>query len=84
LGIFEPGAFEEVLQNEGVFEGELALQNKWLASVCPLLEQAGLKLPEKANWEPVYGGRKGYHLSHLEALVNEMCEVFQIDPNASW
>jgi len=84
LGIFEPGAFEEELQNEGVFEGELALQNKWLATVCPLLEQAGLKVPEKANWEPVYGGRKGYHLSHLEALVNEMCEVFQIDPNASW
>ena len=84
LGIFEAGSFETELKNEGIFEGENALQNGWLEVVCPLLEKAGLKVPEQHTWEPVLGGRRGYHLAHLEALVTEMSEVFQIDPTATW
>jgi ring-1,2-phenylacetyl-CoA epoxidase subunit PaaC len=84
LGIFEAGSFETELKNEGIFEGENALQNGWLEVVCPLLEKAGLKVPEQHTWEPVLGGRRGYHLTHLEALVTEMSEVFQIDPTATW
>jgi ring-1,2-phenylacetyl-CoA epoxidase subunit PaaC len=84
LGIFEAGSFETELKNEGIFEGENALQNRWLEVVCPLLEKAGLKVPEQHTWEPVLGGRRGYHLAHLEALVTEMSEVFQIDPTATW
>jgi ring-1,2-phenylacetyl-CoA epoxidase subunit PaaC len=82
LGIFEEGPYENELKEQSIFEGEKVLQNKWLAAITPVLEQAGLKLP--ANAEPALGGRKGYHNPHLAPLLKEMTEVFSIDPNVEW
>jgi len=33
---------------------------------------------------PVYGGRKGEHTADLQPLLDEMTEVFRIDPAAEW
>ncbi len=30
------------------------------------------------------GGRKGQHTEHLQPLLDEMSEVFRIDPAAEW
>ncbi len=84
LGIFEQGSFEQQLIAENVFEGEASLQSKWLAVVSPIIEKANLKIPDEKDWTPVLGGRKGYHTEHLDQLVNEMSEVFRIDPGAEW
>jgi ring-1,2-phenylacetyl-CoA epoxidase subunit PaaC len=84
LGIFEPSPNEEDLINSGVFEGEQALFDRWLTNITPQLLKAGLSLPAQATWEPVYGGRSGKHTTHLEPLVEEMSEVFKIDPSAEW
>jgi ring-1,2-phenylacetyl-CoA epoxidase subunit PaaC len=84
LGIFEQGPFEQQLIAENVFEGEASLQSKWLAVVSPIIEKANLKIPAEKDWAPVLGGRKGYHTEHLDQLVNEMSEVFRIEPGAEW
>jgi len=84
LGIFEPSAYEEDLINTGVFEGEQALFDRWLTNITPQLLKAGLSIPPQDAWEPVYGGRVGKHTAHLEPLVEEMSEVFKIDPSAEW
>lgn len=84
LGIFEPSEYEQQLINEGIFIGEKALQERWLEAITPVILKAGLRVPEESTWQPVYGGRKGAHTEHLQPLLDEMTEVFRIDPSAEW
>lgn len=84
LGIFETGEFENELQEMKVFEGEKALQEKWIEAITPVLENATLKIPSSDSWKPEYGGRKGNHTEYLKPLVEEMSEVFRLDPKAEW
>lgn len=84
LGMFEPSEYELELQEAGIFEGEIALKNKWLATVVPMLESYGLTVPTESSVIPTFGGRKGKHTPHLQPLLDEMTEVFRIDPSAEW
>ena len=81
LGIFEPGGFEKELASDKVFEGEAALQARWLDAITPILEKATLKVPKA---DPEFGGRKGKHTEFLQDLLNEMSEVINLDPKESW
>jgi len=83
LGIFEPGEFEDTLIKDGIFEGEKALQKKWLKDITPVLKVANLKLPN-IDTDPKLGGRQGKHTEHLSALLEEMTEVYRTDPAAEW
>lgn len=84
LGIFEQGKEEETLKSSKIFEGEVELQKLWFERISTLLTKAGLQLPEEKDWKPALGGRFGYHTEHLQPLLNEMTEVFRIDPGAEW
>ncbi len=84
LGIFEPGPHEGVLIDSGIFAGEEALKAEWLSAIVPLLTKMGLIIPAESTWNPVYGGRTGEHSDHLQPLLDEMTEVYSIDPSADW
>jgi ring-1,2-phenylacetyl-CoA epoxidase subunit PaaC len=84
LGIFEEGPYEDVLIESGIFGGEAELKSRWLELVTKLLEKAGLKVPAEDTWKPVNGGRTCNHTVHLQPLVEEMTEVYSIDPTADW
>ena len=81
-GIFEPGEADALLAQENIYPGEAALYEQWIENINRVLRKAELTLPEKIT--PVYGGRKGQHTPHLEALLEEMGEVFRQDPAATW
>ncbi|MDP4198120.1 MAG: 1,2-phenylacetyl-CoA epoxidase subunit PaaC [Bacteroidota bacterium] len=82
LGMFEPCDYEEVLVTNGVFSGEDKLQVLWQETIVPIIERAGLVIPTAI--EPKYGGRHGYHTEHLQPLLDEMTEVYRLDPAAIW
>lgn len=84
LGIFEPSEFEADLISEKIFGGEEALKEKWLARVTEILGQTHLVMPEHTTIEPKLGGRVGEHTPYLQSLLDEMSEVFRIDPTAEW
>ena len=84
LGIFETGDHENELAEIKVFAGEKTLRAKWIEIIKPIIESSGLKLPDESLWKPGYGGRKGEHTEHLQPLLDEMAEVFRIDPEAEW
>lgn len=84
LGIFEPSDFEQELVENKIFAGEKILQEKWLEEISKTLGKSNLKLPDLSSVTPAYGGRKGYHTEYLQPLLNEMTEVFRIDPSAEW
>jgi ring-1,2-phenylacetyl-CoA epoxidase subunit PaaC len=84
LGIFEEGEFEAELIEAGIFIGEATLKAQWLEKVGAELHKYGYTLPDPEAVIPALGGRKGFHTEHLQPLLNEMSEVFQIDPGADW
>ena len=84
LGIFEPGPAEHTLIDEHIFIGEENLKKRWVDTVTPLLKNSGLTIPSSDNWKPIYGGRTGEHTEHLQPLLEEMTEVYSIDPSADW
>ncbi len=84
LGMFEPSDYEAELQEAGIFDGEFVLREKWLNKVVPLLESFGYTVPDATTTIPEFGGRKGQHTEYLQPLLDEMTEVFSIDPGADW
>jgi ring-1,2-phenylacetyl-CoA epoxidase subunit PaaC len=67
---------------DGVFIGEEALKEQWQTFVSDVCRDANLTIP--SDVEPASGGRRGYHTEHLQPLLDEMTEVFKIDPSAEW
>lgn len=84
LGIFETTAAEDEIVSSGLFVGEKELQARWHESITKLLSQTALELPDLTIITPVYGGRQGQHTEHLQPLLDEMAEVFRLDPTADW
>lgn len=84
LGMFEPSPFERELINEGIFEGEEKLKLQWMPKVEEVIAGTNLQLPDWKIIKPVMGGRSGQHSEHLQPLLDEMSEVFKIDPSAEW
>jgi ring-1,2-phenylacetyl-CoA epoxidase subunit PaaC len=60
------------------------VKERWEQKVIELVAQTQLRLPELKNLHAVSGGRHGKHSEHLQPLLDEMSEVFKIDPNAEW
>ena len=84
LGIFEPSKYEAELIAEGIYEGEEKIKAQWLENIKKVLSQTQLVLPELSTITPKSGGRYDEHTEHLQPLLDEMAEVFKIDPTAEW
>jgi ring-1,2-phenylacetyl-CoA epoxidase subunit PaaC len=84
LGMFEESASEQQLISDGVFAGEQALKARWYETIVPTLQKATLTIPAENTWKPTLGGRIGQHTEHLQPLLDEMSEVFKVDPSAEW
>ena len=84
MGIFEESPYEKEIVNLGIFEGEKALMEKWESKVSEVISCTQLHLPDRNIISPVIGGRAGKHSEHLQPMLAEMSEVFNIDPTAQW
>lgn len=82
-GIFESAGNDTALIENNYFAGEAVLYEHWENTILDTVSKASLVLP---TFDPGLhmGGRKGYHTEHLAALLNEMTEVYQLDPSAEW
>lgn len=84
LGIFEESPYENEIISSGIFEGEQNIKEKWLTQIQKILDQTSLHIPDVKIIQPIVGGRIGKHSEHLQPLLDEMSEVFKIDPTAEW
>lgn len=84
LGMFEPSPFEAQIIEAGLYAGEARARETWLEHIQQVLAQTALVLPDPSRVQPVLGGRRGHHSSWLPALLAEMSEVMNIDPEAKW
>lgn len=84
MGIFERSPYESELVQSGIFGGEEELERRWIARINTVIAGTRLQLPDISKLSAVEGGRAGKHSEYLQPLLNEMSEVFRIDPNAEW
>lgn len=84
LGIFEKSPYEKDIISSDIFEGEEILKSRWIKKVEEIIPQTKLNLPDLSKLTAVEGGRVGKHSEHLQPLLDEMSEVFKIDPTAEW
>jgi ring-1,2-phenylacetyl-CoA epoxidase subunit PaaC len=84
LGMFEESLYEKELIRANIFAGEHILKVRWLRKIEEVINQTSLVLPDVNNITPDMGGRVGKHSEHLQPLLDEMSEVFKIDPAAEW
>jgi ring-1,2-phenylacetyl-CoA epoxidase subunit PaaC len=84
LGIFEVSPYEDELTSGKIFAGEKVLRDRWMERIEETLRTTELRLPQWEGISPVNGGRSGKHSEHLQPLLDEMSEVFKIDPTAEW
>ena len=84
LGMFEESPYEKELIGDKIFGGEQALKERWMKKVEAIIAQTQLQLPDWKTIQPVMGGRAGKHSEYLQPLLDEMSEVFKIDPTAEW
>ena len=84
LGIFEESPYEQEIMERRLFEGEQKIKERWTDQIQKILAQTSIQVPDLKLIHPVYGGRKGKHSEHLQPLLDEMSEVFKIDPTAEW
>lgn len=84
LGMFEESPYEKEIVQSGIFGGEQVLKEKWMKKVEEVISQTQLQLTDWKLVTPVVGGRIGKHTEHLQPLLDEMSEVFKIDPTAEW
>ncbi|MBO3700219.1 1,2-phenylacetyl-CoA epoxidase subunit PaaC [Roseivirga sp. E12] len=84
FGLFEVSKFEQELIDTGIFAGEEALKALWKNATTEVISETRLTLPDMESITPVFGGRYGSHTEHLQPLLDEMSEVFKVDPTADW
>lgn len=84
LAIFEESPYEVEIIANGIFDGEQKIKEKWITQIQKILAQTSMHLPDIKIIQPIVGGRIGKHTEHLQPLLDEMSEVFRIDPTAEW
>ena len=84
-GLFEPVEGQPELESAGLYPpAEIDTREQWARELVDVVKDTGLTLKlDGADARPA-GGRRGAHTEHLVPLLDEMCEVYRIEPQAAW
>lgn len=83
--LFEATDGVEGLERDRLYPGShTEMFRQWRAAVEALLSEAGIGI--ELQWPPsgLVGGRCGRHGPDFAAILDEMCEVYRIEPEAAW
>lgn len=79
--LLEPAPGQELLAAPGIYASTPDLFEAWSAALQRVAAEAGIGL---ALRRPPPGIVRGRHTEHLGPLLDEMCEVFRLEPEAAW
>ncbi|MEP0848090.1 MAG: phenylacetate-CoA oxygenase subunit PaaC [Phycisphaerae bacterium] len=81
----EPTVGVEALESAGVYppaEGEMFAL--WSGAVAKTLQGAGVRLDLRPPGSEYTGGRRGRRSEAFAALLDEIAEVYRVEPEAAW
>ena len=83
--LLEPTDGLESLESEGVYPPPDRVPFElWSAGLAAVTDASGLTLDLKPPAPGHTGGGRSTHTPHLERLLDEMCEVYRLEPGAAW
>jgi len=83
--LFEPTEGVGKLEQARLYpRGDEDIFDLWQRAVQAVCKDAGLKLQVARAAPDAVGGRRGQHSDELKTLLDEMCEVYRIEPEAAW
>jgi ring-1,2-phenylacetyl-CoA epoxidase subunit PaaC len=85
MGLFEPTTGVERLEKQCIYPvSEPGMFEGWSAELQKLAQEATLKLELLPPRPEEIGGRRGKHSSGFAALLDELTEVYRLEPEAAW
>jgi len=84
FSLFENFDQEKELIENKIYSGEEALKNIWIETIKEKCNNFKLQIPKTININEYMGGRQAIHTPHLKPLLDEMTEVYNIEPSAEW
>ncbi|MCZ2357496.1 MAG: phenylacetate-CoA oxygenase subunit PaaC [Bacteroidia bacterium] len=82
--LFEPTEYINQLCSMNILPALKELTERWQHATQKIITQANLTIPKHLSIEEHYGGRSGNHTKDFYQLIEEMTEVFRLEPNAKW
>ncbi len=83
--LFEPVERQDQLVAAGLYPGDdLEMYDAWRAAVEHVLGRGHLSARLDDFNPEDRGGRRGVHTVHLAPMLDEMCEVYRLEPDAAW
>lgn len=82
--LFEQVEGDDALAESGAYPADEHAFDQWAASISRVTDDAGLHVSLTAPDPSLCGGRRGVHSTQLKDLLDEMCEVFRLEPDAAW
>ncbi len=83
--LFEPVEMEDELVAANLYpQAEKDMFHACRDVLKHVAHQGGLELEQYQPNEGAQGGRHGHHSEHLKPLLDEMCEVYRLEPDAAW
>lgn len=84
-GLFEPTEGVEKLEAAGVYpKGDADPFDRWAGAIENVIEDAALDVTPLRLQSAFAGGRRGRHSAAFEQLLDEMTEVYRVEPGATW
>ncbi|MHC5004202.1 MAG: 1,2-phenylacetyl-CoA epoxidase subunit PaaC [Planctomycetota bacterium] len=85
--LVEPVDRQDGLEAAGLYpplEGGVTMFDAWRDEMSEVAGSAGITLTLEPPSPEAIGGRRGEHTDHLAELLDEMGEVYRIEPGAAW
>ena len=82
--LVEPVNDQQALESAGLYPPRDDMFEAWSSALRRVTDAAGLSLELHPLATDFVGGRGGRHSEHLAPLLDEMCEVFRLEPDAAW
>lgn len=83
--LFEPVEGEDQLTDAGLYPVHSTdLFDEWRETLVKVAQHSNLQLIFHPPYPAKPGGRRGVHTQHFKELLDEMCEVYRIEPGAAW
>jgi ring-1,2-phenylacetyl-CoA epoxidase subunit PaaC len=81
----EPVDGQEQLERSGLYPpGDGDLFETWYDALAAVTGPAGLTLELRPPPAGTPGGRRGHHSPHRPVLLEEMCQIYRLEPGAAW
>jgi ring-1,2-phenylacetyl-CoA epoxidase subunit PaaC len=83
--LFEPTGGHDRLEAAGVYpKVQPEWFHRWLTDIESVAGDAGLRLKLKPIASDYIGGRQGKHSADFATLLDELTEVYRLEPEAAW